>query len=226
MNARTKSGLLTTGEVAKLCDFSPSAVLQWIRSGKLQAYSSPGGQHRVETAELCRFLKAHGMRIPEGMEGRERHRVLIVEDEEAVRNLLVTVLRQALPDCVVEGADNGLSACMQIPVFQPDLLVLDLIMPELDAAELCRLVKVSEQYADMRILLVTGHPEDERVAEALDAGADACMAKPIDLAAFVAQVEELLGAQPRPDKTALAAAELRPQAPMEPQGAGERDDRR
>ena len=57
------SRLLTTGEVARLSGFSPSAVLQWIRSGKLESYSSPGGQHRVTPEQLMCFQFA-GFEIP------------------------------------------------------------------------------------------------------------------------------------------------------------------
>lgn len=68
---KSTSALFTTGQVAELCGFSPSAVLQWIRAGKLTAYHSPGGQNRVTPEDLLRFMRSHGMRIPPELDASE-----------------------------------------------------------------------------------------------------------------------------------------------------------
>ncbi len=60
--------LYTTGQVAKMCGFSTSAVLQWIHAGKLSTYHSPGGQNRIAPKDLLKFMKAHDMRIPADLE--------------------------------------------------------------------------------------------------------------------------------------------------------------
>jgi len=55
--------ILTTGDVMRYCHVSRSTVLKWIKSGKLGAYSHPGGQYRLTKLDLIKFLKAHGMPI-------------------------------------------------------------------------------------------------------------------------------------------------------------------
>lgn len=55
---------LTTGEVARYCHVTPQAVLKWIKAGKLQAYSTPGGQHRIEQRTFVRFLYEYDMPVP------------------------------------------------------------------------------------------------------------------------------------------------------------------
>ena len=121
------------------------------------------------------------------------YRILIVDDEEGVRDVLGRVLRESGVPCEIETAENGVTGCMRIPVFRPHLIVLDAILPELDGAELCHVVRVSSEFAHTRLLLVTGNPDDPRVQSALDAGADDWIAKPVDLEQFVAKVAGLLG---------------------------------
>jgi excisionase family DNA binding protein len=192
--ARAK--LLSTGRVATLCGFSTSAVLQWIRSGKLAAYTSPGGQHRVRPEELLRFLRQHGMHVPPELAPAGPYRVLIVDDEAVVRDVLRRMLWESPLDCTVEMAENGVVGCMKLPVCRPHLVVLDIVMPEIDGVELCRTIKASEELAGTKVLLITGYQSDDRLARGLEAGADGWLAKPILLEPFLTQVAELLGLQP------------------------------
>jgi len=203
----TNSGLLTTGDVARLCGFSTSAVLQWIRRGKLPAYSSPGGQHRVSPEQLTGFLREHGMRVPTDLvRSGPPYRVLIVEDEEFVRDVVARTLADLEEDCVVDVAENGVVGCMKIPVFQPHLILLDLLMPEVDGVELCRAIKSVEETSHIKILVVTGADPDDHVARVLQAGADDWIAKPFRIEPLLAKVRGLLGMQARPTPRAAVHA--------------------
>ncbi|MFP4057641.1 MAG: response regulator [Candidatus Brocadiia bacterium] len=186
--------LLTTGRVADLCGFSPSSILHWIRTGKLQAYTTPGGQYRVHPEQLLRFLLEHGMHVPSELRPAGRHRVLIVDDEEIVRDVLVRMLRASGLECAVETAENGVVGCMKLPVFKPDLVVLDVVMPDVNGAELCRTLKATDTLPATKVLVVTGYPHDARLEEAIEAGADGWLAKPVEFRPFVAKVAEMLGA--------------------------------
>ena len=55
---------LTTGDVARYCHVTPQAVLKWIKAGKLEAYSTPGGQNRIEQWIFVEFLHKYRMPIP------------------------------------------------------------------------------------------------------------------------------------------------------------------
>jgi excisionase family DNA binding protein len=61
----TEPDPLTTGQVAKWCHVSRASVLNWIRNGKLKAYSTPGGHFRILASDLLPFLEAHGMPVDE-----------------------------------------------------------------------------------------------------------------------------------------------------------------
>ena len=185
--------LLTTGQVARLCGFSQSAVLQWLHSGKLSSYSSPGGQHRVDPNALLQFLKAHGMRVPGELEEPCAHRILVVDDEELVRNVLVRLFEASNIDCAVEVAENGVIGCMKLATFRPHLVILDVVMPEVDGAEVCRTILASEALADTKVLLLTGYPEHARLTAALRAGADDWVCKPPTADELLGKVARLLG---------------------------------
>lgn len=186
--------LLTTGDVARLCGFSASAVLQWVRSGKLDSYSSPGGQHRIEPEGLLTFLRAHNMRIPPELEpGNREHRILIVDSDEGIRNVLESTLLQSAPPCLVESAANGVTGCMKLPTFKPDLVVIDMLTPGLDVVEVCRSVKTDDELSGTKILLITARPDDDRLELARRAGADDWTAKPVSVDEFLRKVRALLG---------------------------------
>ena len=74
------------------------------------------------------FLKADGMHVPP--EALDTYRILIVEDEESVRDALGRALRDSGIPCEIETAEDGVVGCMKIPTFRPHLIVLDAILPE------------------------------------------------------------------------------------------------
>ncbi|MBL7222866.1 MAG: response regulator [Candidatus Brocadiae bacterium] len=184
--------LLSTGDVARLSGFSPSAVLQWIHSRKLRSYSSPGGQHRVEPGDLLDFLQAHGMRVPTELLPESTRRVLVVEDDRAVRDVLARILNVSGLALDVDTADGGVEGCAKVPVFKPHLVVLDLEIAGFDPVELCRWVRDSAELADTRIMLLASDPNDETLRLAMMAGADEWLIKPVRVMPFLTLVTRLL----------------------------------
>jgi excisionase family DNA binding protein len=191
-NRFAEKRLLSTGEVARLSGFSPSAVLQWIHAGKLRSYSSPGGQHRIAPDELLAFLEQHGMRIPPELRASGKRRVLVVEDDRAVREVLVRILTVSGLSLEVEGADGGIEGCVKLATFKPHLIVLDTELPGFDGVELCRWVKESDPFAHTAVLLLASDPNDEGLRVAMLAGADEWMIKPVRVMPFLNQVTRLL----------------------------------
>jgi excisionase family DNA binding protein len=187
------SRLLTTGQVARLCDSSPSAVLKWIRAGKLPTYSTPGGQYRVSTEELSRFLRRYRMRVPPELGSAARHRVLILTDDLLARESLGRMLEASGLDCQVDSEEDGLLGCMRIPELKPDLVIFDLVMRKPDGADLCRAVRAHRPDARTKILLLAAEPKSLQAKRLLLAGADGWLAKPVKFEALLRKVGELLG---------------------------------
>ena len=136
------------------------------------------------------------MPSPSALGPTEAPRILVVDDDESLRGMLELMLKWAMPDSVVETAEDGLAAQARIPALEPHLIITDLQMPKLDGSGLCRWVK-SNGFAHTKVLVFTGNPHCGLLAQALEAGADAWLAKPPKVAELLFHVEELLaGAVP------------------------------
>lgn len=165
----------TVGEVAACCQVSGQSVRNWIEAGAIKSYSTPGGHRRVLRSDLVEFLERHGM--PPLQEDEEATRVLVVDDDKKVLATITKIL-QKQGGFRVRSAASGFDAGVEIMTWSPQLVVLDLYMPGLDGFEVCRRVRSTPEAADTRILAVTASPDDDTLARAMAAGADACLAKP------------------------------------------------
>lgn len=179
---------LTTGEVAKACGVSLTAVHKWIASGKLTATRTPGGHRRIALAEFQRFQ--HLYRFPPTP--RDAPRILVVDDDPRVVALLVEVLRPLHPAPILEVAYDGYKGLLKVGVFRPHLLVLDLSMPQLDGLEVCRRIKDDPTTRSTKILAFTGYPAEFAEERALQCGADAFLTKPFRIEDLLAHVTRLL----------------------------------
>jgi DNA-binding response OmpR family regulator len=123
---------------------------------------------------------------------QSRKTILLVEDAPAVRSALRRCL-EALGHEVREAAD-GRAALDELTRRSPDLVVLDLVLPQVSGYEVCEALRASsaEAHRSVPVLVISGRVLPEDRAEALEAGADAFLAKPFGLAEFRARVESLL----------------------------------
>jgi cyclic di-GMP phosphodiesterase len=122
-------------------------------------------------------------------------RILLVDDEPALRELLRATFEGA--DVTVDEAESGVEAEVRIRRRRPDVIVLDLRMPGMSGAELCKRLKADERTADIPIVLLTGaDPEEARRAQR--AGAAALVRKPFSPLDLLAVVERVSGQTPVP----------------------------
>ena len=194
---KTFAGLLSTGEVARLSGYSPSAVLNWIRTGKLRAYSSPGHRHRVDPKDLLRVMREHGMRIPEELAATESHRILVIGGDATAREAIADLLRQSELACTVETAEAGILDSDSASTFRPHAIIVEATPLALDGVELCRSIKASSDFAGTKLLVVTTHPDYDQARKALGAGADDLIAKPVSAELLVKKMSALLGVECR-----------------------------
>lgn len=200
MGKRTK-GYLTPTEVADLLMVSPVTVRQWARKGLLKAKATPGGHRRYQREEVAEFARRHGIELPaEGDDGRLR--VLVVDDDAPFARYLVEILGQLDEPAEVRVAENGFVAGTQVHQFRPNVVILDLLIPGLDGFEVCRRLKADPELTGVRVIALTGFATPENVERILEAGAEACLRKPL-----------------RPDEL-LAAIGLRPAGGARPAVAG------
>ena len=196
---------LTTGEVARRCQVSVGTVKNWIEAGKLSAFRTPGRHFRIRASELRRLEAAFGF----GAEADESLRILVVDDQQDVLDLVLDVLKDLVPGARVEGACGGYEGLLKIGSFQPHLLVLDLRMPGLDGFEVCRRVKEAPVTKATKIVAMTGFGDDEAQQLALTCGADAFVIKRPGLTALVREIKALLDADSAVGGVAVAPAHTR-----------------
>jgi excisionase family DNA binding protein len=183
---------LTTGEFAKLCSVRTETVSRWIHNGSLRAHSTPGGRFRIPSDAAIDFMTQHDIPIPNELEGERAHRVLVVDDEKTIREVVVQALKRIDEDLNVEEAEDGVEGCIKLGSFFPDLLVLDLMMPKADGYAVIERVRSDNNTKNTKILVLTGYPSPENIDRAIQAGADDWLAKPFNIPDFSDKVKKLL----------------------------------
>jgi CheY-like chemotaxis protein len=118
------------------------------------------------------------------------NRILIVDDTETMRLTQQMMLKDE--DCEIEMATNGLDALEKIKANRPDLVLMDIMMPEMDGIECCRRIKGSPELSDIKVVMVTTRSEYARVKEAFAAGCDDYINKPVDKQELLTKVNDLL----------------------------------
>jgi excisionase family DNA binding protein len=182
------STFVTTGQAARHCQVSVPAFRSWIEQGQLNSFKTPGGHFRIALDEFERFLRAY--RMPPYRVLPPETRILIVDDDPQVVELFMSALAEDPRGFKLEAATGGYEALIKVGAFRPSLLLLDVLMPQVDGLEVCRRLKASAETRAIRILGITGHVGN--ISALLEAGADACLAKPVDLQRMRQEVDRLL----------------------------------
>ncbi|MDD5070207.1 MAG: response regulator [Candidatus Omnitrophica bacterium] len=176
--------VLTTHQVAKICHVTMNTVVNWINDGSLKAYKTKGGHRRIRKDDLDRFLKAYHMTVT------NKTRILIVDDDKAIRLGLCDLFESRGYD--VDSVHNAFMAGVFLESKCPDIVILDLRMPELDGFEVCQYIKESPTLKKTKIIVLTGYPSKDNFQKAKAAGAHCCIAKPVDSQVLFKTVEDLL----------------------------------
>ena len=132
---------------------TPATVASWIDQGHLKGHRTPTGRRRVAAVDLAEFLRAHGMAVPSDLLGpRERQVVVIVEDDPAYLSAMVRTIQAEAPELEVVQATTGMDGLIEIGRVNPDLVILDYALPDLNAVQLV------ERLQDRRspVMIVTG----------------------------------------------------------------------
>ncbi|HMH53330.1 MAG TPA: response regulator [Candidatus Acidoferrum sp.] len=129
--------------------------------------------------------------LPCGTARPEPIRILIVDDDAGLRTALLAIFG-AHPHYSAQAATDAADGLSRISTFRPHLVLLDLRQPGLAAADLCRAVRASPAMRSIRILAMSGPPDEDAGPRLLAAGADAFLPKPFTLAQLEAEVARLV----------------------------------
>ncbi len=120
----------------------------------------------------------------------EPNKILIADDNQPNCELLEAYLTGL--DCVVAFAADGRETLEQVKVFQPDLILLDVMMPRLSGFEVCRQLKDDPETSRIMILMVTALNELGDIERAVQAGTDDFLSKPVNKVELLKRVENML----------------------------------
>ena len=125
--------------------------------------------------------------------GEVRKKILVVDDEESVRDLCIACIQHGLEQKyeVVEAANGG-AAIAAAQAERPDLILLDIMMPEMDGFEVCRRLKASPETKGIPVVFLTALGEEKDVEQGLALGGDGYVVKPFNAVTLAAQISELL----------------------------------
>jgi DNA-binding response OmpR family regulator len=117
-------------------------------------------------------------------------KVLIVDDEVNIVISIEFLLKQA--GYQVRLAHNGEEAMEHVADFQPDLILLDVMMPKINGFEVCRRVRENPAWRDIKIVMLTAKGREVEVTKGLSLGADAYIVKPFSTKELMAEVKHIL----------------------------------
>ncbi len=177
--------VLTTGDVAKICNVAPRTVSKWFDNGQLKGYRIPGSKdRRIPISELIRFMKAHDMptsALPVG-----KLRVLIVDSDPGDADNLVNSI-EAKADYDIRTVDNDFEAGICAHKFAPHVILINLFAQGIDAGEICRTIRETEELDTVKIIALANRLSESEGETLLQQGYDACVRDTADL---VRKIEE------------------------------------
>jgi CheY-like chemotaxis protein len=123
----------------------------------------------------------------------EKVKILLIEDEEKMRNSIVRLLKRELPETALMTASDGIDATAKLGSFRPDLILTDIMMPHMDGAEFVRYIRETNRYAKTKVIAITGlHQDDPRVLDIKDAGVERIIYKPWEDEKIVLSIKDAL----------------------------------
>jgi excisionase family DNA binding protein len=173
-----RNELFTPTEVATLLAVSPVTIRQWAQKGLIEARTTPGGHRRFRREAIIDFARRMAMTLPEGFETPPGSRVLIVDDDRQFNATLVELFAQKHPHVEVAFAYDSFDAGRQVLRFKPTLVLLDITMPGMGGADVCRAIKSDEMSRGARVIAMTGRHTPELEQRAIAAGAERLLKKP------------------------------------------------
>jgi len=180
--------VLTTGEVAKICNVAPRTVSKWYDSGALSGYRIPGSKdRRIPLNQLIRFMKLHGMPLDGLMTGATR--VMIVDDEHEIVDVIEKILEDEAK-YEVEVAKNGFQAGVIAERFRPHVILVDLHLKDIDPREIIAMVKRSSDLQLTKVIALSGKYTEAEAKGLTALGYDGFLKKPFHVRQVIQTIEE------------------------------------
>ncbi|MFW6134933.1 MAG: response regulator [Elusimicrobiota bacterium] len=181
----------TTTEISKLLGVTTATVNGWINEKELKSFRTPGGHNRVRREALLEFMKNNNIPIPPELDTSTAPKLLIVEDDQDVREFITAVIKDLEYEVEVDIAEDGYTAGNKVVKFKPDVVILDIMLPGVNGFEICRGIR-KELGDKVKVLAITGYFSDDNRKKMMDAGADGFMRKPMTLKELKKKIDKYI----------------------------------
>jgi excisionase family DNA binding protein len=185
---------LTTGQAAKICKCSQQTIIRCFDDGKLKGYRVPGSRfRRIPKENLFAFIREFGLPT-DALEVSSKRKVLVVDDDPDLVELIVSVL-EADRRFETKVATNGFEAGMMVKEYRPDIIILDVMLPDINGKEVCIRVRNDASLENVKIICISGMVERNKIKELKEVGADDFLQKPFETDVLLSRICRLLGVE-------------------------------
>ena len=180
--------VLTTGDVARICNVAPRTVSKWFDNGQLKGYRIPGSNdRRIPHSELIRFMKEFN--IPVTPKAAGKIRVLIVETKPQLKSSLTSKIAEKgryETETALTDVQTGLSARK----LMPHVILIDLMADDIHADDICRSIREDEDLQAAKIIAVVSDLSDPECDALLKKGYDDCVKKTDSVTSIIRKIEQ------------------------------------
>ena len=199
--------VLTTGEVAKICNVASRTVSKWFDSGQLRGYRIPGSKdRRIPVSGLMKFMKSHGIPMDGLMSGNTR--VLIVDQDDDVVSTLQSILSEQT-SYEVRSANSAFAAGVECERYRPHVMLLDVHLFDIAGSDagtgtygggqngeaspggraIFKFLRSHDDLQMLKVIAMSGKLTDGQVAHLTRQGFDAALRKPFSVRQVIDAIE-------------------------------------
>ena len=179
--------VLTTGEVAKICNVAARTVSKWFDTGQIEGYRIPGSKdRRIPVQSLMNFMQEHGIPFDGLMSVNTR--VLIVDKDTEVCKTLERVFSDQT-EYVVQSCSNPFTAGVECERFRPHVMLFDLEFCGDDYTAFTKSLRESDELQATKIIAMSGRLSDGQLTQLTCSGFDGVLRKPFTVRQVIDSIE-------------------------------------
>ncbi len=182
--------LFTTGEAAEICRVSQQTIIRCFDAGRLEGFRVPGSRfRRIPRQNLVKFMKDNNIPLDTIESGKRK--VLIVDDDAEIVELIEEVLGRD-GRFEVKTASSGYEAGIATEQFQPELILLDYMLPDVNGNVVCQTIRRNPKFENIKIVIVSGVVKEDEIAQLLKSGAEDFIRKPFNITELTDKITAVL----------------------------------
>jgi len=182
--------LFTTGEAAEICRVSQQTIIRCFDAGRLEGFRVPGSRfRRIPRQNLVKFMKDNNIPLDTIESGKRK--VLIVDDDAEIVELIEEVLERD-GRFEVKTASSGYEAGIATEQFQPELILLDYMLPDVNGNVVCQTIRRNPKFENIKIVIVSGVVKEDEIAQLLKSGAEDFIRKPFNITELTDKITAVL----------------------------------